>query len=175
MALLCFSSSHLMAFVSCPPTCDFSHFHPTLSPLFRYIFFLFLSHSDRAPKLLIKHCNHTIVTMFLMPRLGWGFLMEAHKKNVFLGGQQKLTMRQEKSKHDTTRSCFSQGALGKSDQFCRDPSCLAPLPRLHFCFSSFFILSHSAVFLLSNLWPRIRLPTAETSQWHGRKAQAQSN
>lgn len=94
-------------------------------------------------------------------------------KNVFFGSQQKLKRRHEKSKQDSTRSCCLQGALGKTDQFCRDPSCLIPFSRLHFCFSSFFTLSHSAVFLLSSVWTKIPLPTAWTPQWHGRKAKAE--
>lgn len=33
-----FFPSHLLAFSSCPLSCDFSHFHPTLSALFEYLF-----------------------------------------------------------------------------------------------------------------------------------------
>lgn len=113
-------------------------FIPLYPPYLDTFLISLLSHSDRAPKLLIKHCKHPIVTMLLIPKLV--FLMEAYRKNVFLGSQQELTMRHEKSKQDSTRSCFLLGALSKADQFCRAPSCLVPLPRFHFSFSSFFTL-----------------------------------
>lgn len=128
-----------MAFVSCPPSCDSSCFHPTLLPLFKYFFclFLLLSHSDSIPKPRIKHYKHGMVTMFVITRLvffngnlqekdipwesseadkeAWKVQRRQHQKSI----RYKAGLNMGKNKWSEDRWCSGSSLTACRDHWCQ--------------------------------------------------------